>query len=217
MPTGLALIQSYRAQPSHIICFPIVKSNYISQYDILCQSLTSDVLHASLNPVPPMTDNGHRDSMTFASTSSQGTEGLLSDKTDSLTSDEDTSKHNLRSANHHAPLQFCLKDQVLWPSPSNRKGFSMSMWLRMEALDQPNASNGDWTSRETVTESRGLWDVLNSSSKRRPLPDRLRIAMKRHFDSRHWSNQCLHLVSVGNSTLMFEVWAEPHIANLIFR
>ena len=217
LPTALSLIQSYRTQPSHIICFPIVKSEYINQYQLLCQSLASNVLNTSLNPVLPMTENGQRDSLTFNSASSQGTDGVLSHKIDSLTSDEDVSKSNTRTTNHHAALQFCLKDQVIWPSPNSHKGFSMSMWLRMEASDLHNGNNGDWMSRETVTESRGLWDILNGSSKRRPLPDRLRMAMKRHFDSRHWSNQCLHLVSIGNSMLMFEVWADPRIANLIFR
>ena len=37
-----------------------------------------------------------------------------------------------------APVQMLLKDKVLWPA--NSKGFSMSIWLRLEGL--PDAEDG---------------------------------------------------------------------------
>jgi hypothetical protein len=217
LPTALSLVQSYKAQPSHILCFPIAKADYVSHYNISVKSLSSDILNASLKPMAPPSDHTPRDSMTFTSTSSQGTESSPFDRTDSPIPEMDNSKLTSKVLNHHAPLQFCLKDQVMWPSPANHKGFSMSLWLRIELSNPSNGSTFDWTVKEASVESKGLWDILGSAGKKRPLPDRLRVAMRRHLDSRHWSNQCLHLVSVGNSTLMFEVWTEPHIANLIFR
>ncbi len=51
----------------------------------------------------------------------------------------------------------------------------------------------------------------------RKLPPRLKTALRNSALNRHWSDICLHLVSLGSSKLQFELWVDPDTAGLICR
>jgi hypothetical protein len=58
---------------------------------------------------------------------------------------------------------------------------------------------------------------LRTGHGRSGLPAKLKATLRRTLANCHWSDNCLHLVSVGNQELLLEVWTDPDIPNLIFR
>lgn len=49
------------------------------------------------------------------------------------------------------------------------------------------------------------------------LPTKLKMALKKNLANRHWSQQCCHIVSVGNVQEQFQLWADPNTASLLVR
>ena len=49
------------------------------------------------------------------------------------------------------------------------------------------------------------------------LPTKLKMALKKNLANRHWSQQCCHIISLGNAQEQFQLWADPNTASLLIR
>ena len=59
--------------------------------------------------------------------------------------------------------------------------------------------------------------MYNIGSRKGGLPAKLKATLRKTLANCHWSDNCLHLVSIGNQDLMFEIWTDPDILHLILR
>ncbi len=51
LTTAISLAESFRFQPAHILCFPVYKSDTITDLELSVRSVSSDILTASIRPV----------------------------------------------------------------------------------------------------------------------------------------------------------------------
>ena len=113
-----------------------------TDFEISVNSLSSDCLTASVRQIPQTVDLGHA---TFTDLSMQlkSASGAIQWKTGTYrehgttphTSDSGTMDNNpvpgatSKSPANCAPMQVSLRDNMIWPT--NQKGFSLSIWLKV--------------------------------------------------------------------------------------
>ena len=108
-------------------------------------------------------------------------------------------------------MQLPLAHNLMWPG--NEKGFSVALWLRLEASNPDVAVFTRRARRSCCRASRHMTDHMTESGSTssagdecsRRLPLKLRQALRMKARSRQWSPACLHLLSVGDNSLQFEV------------
>ncbi len=49
------------------------------------------------------------------------------------------------------------------------------------------------------------------------LPTKLKVALRKNLANRMWSEQCCHIVSIGNVQEQFQLCADPNTATLMIR
>ncbi len=114
----------------------MLRPGLLTNLELSVRSINSDILTASIRQVAPSSHEELQHSeyhQLLKSSSVQ--EAIDFDPSNSMEFGESVHQGNHPlSAHNSAPIQMTLRDHVMWPT--NQKGFSMSLWLRLEGTNE---------------------------------------------------------------------------------